>query len=381
MLALPRISPEQAGLRPAALQALSRLIEGHIADGRYTGAQLALARHGALAHVASFGWAAPGMQTADDTLFLLYSNTKVLTAAVVWVLVGRGLLGFHDPVAKHLPEFAQGGKDRVEVMHLLTHQAGFPDNHPDVELPYAAHGDHALLRRIVCGFELSSEPGARLVYHYNAAHWAIAVLVEAVTGKDFRIAMRELVIEPLGLWGELRLGVTDDVPNVAAMLEPFEGGLRRHQDDNPGRRAAGIPAGGAFGTARAMACFYQALLHGGTFDGRQFLSPAVLDVALTDVTGDRMVENKGVAMHFAMGPYHTRHRPDIGRVRGPRLPARLRSYGGWQLALLGRPGERCQSGLPHQHPNSRALARRTAARRQRSRPRRHRMRRGGVPCR
>lgn len=302
MIPLPQISVEQAGLRPEALENLSRLIEGHITEGRYTGAQIAIGRHGALAHVQSFGWAAPDLKAADDTLFLLYSNTKVLTAAVVWALVERGVLNFDDPVAKYVPEFAQAGKDKVKVLHLLTHQAGFPDNHPDVELPYAAHTDHVLLRRLVCGFELSSEPGSRVVYHYNAAHWAVAVLVEAVTGQDFREAMRSLLIEPLGLWGELRLGVTDDVPNVAVMLEPFEGSLRRHQDDNPSRRAAGIPAGGAFGTARAMACFYQALLHGGAFNGRQFLSQKTLDVALADVTGSRIVENRGKPMHFAIGP-------------------------------------------------------------------------------
>jgi CubicO group peptidase (beta-lactamase class C family) len=302
MTSLPQISIEQAGLRPDALGGIAALIEGHIAEGRYTGAQIAIGRHGAIAYCQSFGMAAPDLKAADDTLFLLYSNTKVLTAAVVWALVEQGRLRFNDPVAKHVPEFAQAGKERVQVQHLLTHQAGFPDNHPDVELPYAAHTDHVLLRKLVCGFELSSEPGARVVYHYNAAHWAIAVLVEAVTGLDFREAMRQLVIEPLGLWGELRLGVTDDVPNVAAMFEPFDGGLRRHQDDNPSRRAAGIPAGGAFGTARAMACFYQALLHGGEFNGRRFLSPQTLEVALRDVTGSRLVENKGKPMHFAMGP-------------------------------------------------------------------------------
>jgi len=302
MLHLPQISTEQAGLRPDALGNLAALIEGHIAEGRYTGAQIAIARHGAIAHCRSFGMAAPGLKAADDTLFLLYSNTKVLTAATVWALVERGALRFDDSVARHVPEFAQAGKDRVQVQHLLTHQAGFPDNHPDVELPYAAHTDHVLLRKLVCGFELSSEPGTRVVYHYNAAHWAVAVLIEAVTGLDFREAMRQLVIEPLGLWGELRLGVTDDIPNVAAMFEPFDGSLRRHQDDNPSRRAAGIPAGGAFGTARAMAAFYQALLHGGAFDGRSFLSAKTLATALTDVTGTRLVENKGKPMHFAIGP-------------------------------------------------------------------------------
>jgi hypothetical protein len=50
------------------------MIERHSAEGRYPGAQIALARHGALALTESFGQARIGeAAAASDALWLLYS--------------------------------------------------------------------------------------------------------------------------------------------------------------------------------------------------------------------------------------------------------------------------------------------------------------------
>lgn len=80
---------ESLGFHRPTLQKLEQLIEGHIQAGRYPGAQIALARHGKLAMAKSFGRAAiaPERPVGDDTLFLLFSNTKVITAAGIWALV------------------------------------------------------------------------------------------------------------------------------------------------------------------------------------------------------------------------------------------------------------------------------------------------------
>ena len=67
-------SPAALGIHDAALDKLRALINQHIADGRYPGAQIALARHGQLAVFESFGDAALGTPARADTLWLLFSN-------------------------------------------------------------------------------------------------------------------------------------------------------------------------------------------------------------------------------------------------------------------------------------------------------------------
>src|SRR5436309_5450375 len=186
------------GLSAEPLDRLFRIIEEHVATGRYPGAQIAIARHGQLAAFKTFGDAAidPARRPAhDDTLWLLYSNTKVLTACAVWLLVERGALAFTDRIADHVPGFEANGKGDISVIQLLTHQGGFPN----AEVPPAAWEDHELLRRSVCGFTLEWTPGSRVHYHRGAAHWVAAVLIEALTKTDYRAFIREHIAEPLGL--------------------------------------------------------------------------------------------------------------------------------------------------------------------------------------
>jgi CubicO group peptidase (beta-lactamase class C family) len=192
-------APASLGLDPQALERLAELINGHLTEGRYPGAQVALARHGKLALLKSFGEARldPRTPARDDTLWLLYSNTKVITASAVWLLVERGALRFTDPVAMHIPGFEANGKGGITVIQLLTHQGGFPD----ADVPRAAWDDHDLLARTVCGFTLDWTPGSRVHYHGRAAHWVAAVLIERLTKTDYRAFIRDHVVEPLGLAG------------------------------------------------------------------------------------------------------------------------------------------------------------------------------------
>src|SRR6185437_1030542 len=175
---------EPGALRLSAdrLDRLGTIIEGHIREGRYPGAQIAVARHGKLALFRSFGQSRLEPQPSparDDSLWLLYSNTKVITAAAIWVLVEEGALTFSDRIAEHVPDFAQHGKGEITLLQVLTHQGGFPS--AAMDLPPAAWEDHQLLRRLVSDFTLEWTPGSRVEYHRLAAHWVAAVLIEAVT--------------------------------------------------------------------------------------------------------------------------------------------------------------------------------------------------------
>ncbi len=300
---LPQADPASLGLDPERIEQLYRLIERHIAEGRYPGAQVAIARRGRLAALRTFGQARllPQPRPAtDDTLWLLYSQTKVITAAAVWQLVDRGALRFADRVADHLPEFARHGKGEITLFQVLTHQGGFPS----ATVPPEAWTDHELLRRVVCDFTLEWTPGSKVQYHGTAAHWVAAVLIEAVTGRDYREWIRRELLDPIGLH-DLYVGVPEAAQERCADMHVVQDGQMQPEPESgtPAFRAAGIPGAGGYGTAAAMAAFYQMLLAGGALNGRRVLSPRVIQFATRNHTGDRVDERYGMPMHRGLGPH------------------------------------------------------------------------------
>ncbi len=300
-ISMPTGDLESAGLRPEQIGRLTALIEAQIAEGRYPGAQIAIARHNRLALFRSFGSAGAARPAADDTLWLLFSNTKVITAAACWVLAERGAFRFTDRVADHVPGFAAHGKRDVTVMQVITHQAGYPN----ASMPPAAWQDRDARREAVCSFNLEYTPGSRLHYHGQSAHWTLAVLIEALTGQDFRDFIRTELIEPMGLQDEMFVGMPDAaMPRTVDMHEPFEAEPRPMTEMNsPAWKRAGSPGAGGYATARAMAAFYQMMLNGGLANGTRVLGPRTLSYAIRNWTGDQVDHFMGMPMHRGLGPH------------------------------------------------------------------------------
>jgi len=320
-------TPSALGFAPEPLDRLAKSIEGHIREGRYPGAQIAVARRGKLALFKTFGDASlepSRLPAADDTLWLLYSNTKVITACAVWLLVERGALRFTDTVAEHVPGFEANGKGGITLIQLLTHQGGFPN----ADVPKEAWEDHELLRRVVSSFTLEFTPGTRMHYHGRAAHWTAAVLVEALTKQDYRSFIRENIVEPLGLAGELFVGLPEvEGKRAADIHEPSADGtrsVRRAEENNATFRKAGTPAGGGYATARAMAAFYQMLGAGGTLNGVRLLSPRMVQYVTRNHTGDTVDAYMGMPMHRGLGPHS---RGTTATIRGLGSLASPRTFG------------------------------------------------------
>ncbi|MBX9946228.1 MAG: beta-lactamase family protein [Reyranella sp.] len=327
---LPPADLASLGIRGEQIERLVALIERHIADGRYPGCQIALARHGKLGLFKSFGNAAtePAPRAAaDDTLWLLYSNTKVVTAVALWVLAERGLFSFSDRIADHVPAFAKNAKGDITVLQVITHQAGFPNAvvGPD------AWADHGRLREVVCDFALEWSPGSRVHYHGQSAHWTLGVLIEALTGRDFRDVIRETVCDRLGLGRELYVGLPEsEFGRAADMHEPLPSGAgsRPLADNNsPAWRRSGAPGAAGYGTARAMAALYQMMLNGGELAGTRLVSPRLLQYAVRNHTGDRIDAFMGMPMHRGLGP-HLRGTTENVRGLGGFASPRTFGHGG-----------------------------------------------------
>jgi CubicO group peptidase (beta-lactamase class C family) len=300
---LPLADPAAVGLDPRRLEDLNGLIEGHIAAGRYPGAQIAIARHGRLAVFRTFGDARidpTRVPATDETLWLLYSQTKVVLTAVIWQLVDRGALSFADRIADHLPEFARGGKGDITVFQLLTHQAGFPN----ALVPPTTWGDHELLRDVVCRFELEWAPGTRIQYHGGSAHWTAAVLIETLTGRDYRDVLRSDLLDPLGLT-DIRVGLPIDLQSRCADMHRVDDGRLVPMPENNSTlfRAAGVPGAGGYATAAAVTAFYQMVLAGGALNGVRVLSRRVIEYATTNHTEERVDDYNRMPMHRGIGPH------------------------------------------------------------------------------
>jgi CubicO group peptidase (beta-lactamase class C family) len=308
---LVEADPASQGVDPDRIERLYDLVQQHIDDRRYPGAQVALARNGQLLAVRSFGQdrAASGRAATDDTLWLLYSQTKVITTSAIWVLVDRGALSFTDKIAEHVPEFAANSKGDITLQQVLTHQGGYPS----ARLGSDAWADHALLRKQVCDFTLEWTPGSRVQYHGASAHWTAAVLIEAITGRDYRDFIRQEVLDPLGLT-DIRVGVPASMQDRCADMHLVQDGqfvplgsepaaTATERVNEPAFREAGVPGGGGYATAAALTAFYQMLLAEGTLNGVRILSPRTVQYVTRNHVGDRIDENFGFPMHRGLGPH------------------------------------------------------------------------------
>ena len=69
----------------------------------------------------------------EDSLVNVWSSTKTMAAMSLLLLADRGEVDLHAPAAKYWPEFAQNGKESVEVRHFLSHTAGLSGMDEKVE--------------------------------------------------------------------------------------------------------------------------------------------------------------------------------------------------------------------------------------------------------
>ena len=107
----------------AQFTAVRDLLAANIDSGKDVGASVAVFVDGA-PKVDIWGGSAGTTRWQEDTITNVWSTTKTMTALCALILADRGEIDFHAPVARYWPEFKAGGKETVEVRHLMGHTAG-----------------------------------------------------------------------------------------------------------------------------------------------------------------------------------------------------------------------------------------------------------------
>jgi CubicO group peptidase (beta-lactamase class C family) len=265
-----------------------------VTDGATPACQIAVAKDRELLCFETFG------DATNNTRFAVFSATKPITASVIWLLMGDGVLDITRPVAHYVPEFASNGKEVVTVEQVLLHTSGFPN----APIDPVDGADPVMRVKQFTEWELEWEPGSRFEYHATSAHWVLAEIIERLSGdRDFRDVVETRLCEPLGL--PRLLGIPDEEQDDIALgvrsgepgQLPVPGSMDPIRLNEPAVRASGLPGGGGIMTAATLAQFYQALLHnpGGLWDS------SVLNDARTNIRCAYPEPLLNVAVNRAIG--------------------------------------------------------------------------------
>ena len=240
-----------------------------------------------------------------ETPVLFWSATKGLASAcLLHALQERSL----DPtmrVSECWQEFAQGGKERITIAEVLSHQAGLPALSQPVPVT-----DYAAVAAALAAEPLHWRIGEGHGYHPRTFGFLVDEILRRITATPLREYWRTHFAEPLRI--DVWIGVPPENVSRVAPVFPVQNVLPKgdlfytaflsagsltaksfaspcglHSAaamNKPEVLTASFPGFGGVGTARGLAKFYAMLANGGELDGHRFFTPQTLDWMTTTLT-------------------------------------------------------------------------------------------------
>ena len=319
---LSTATPESVGFASGALDKMDAGMQDLVDKKQLAGIVTLVARHGKVVQHKAYGVQSleTGAPMKLDTIARIYSMTKPITGVAMMMLYEEGKWKPSDPIAKHIPEFANlkvyaGDKDGQPVYEppahpptmgeLMSHSAGFTyglfGNTPVDKLYQAANplGEPSLQAFItkMATLPLLYQPGTKWVYSVSVD--IQGYLVEKLSGKTFPEFLRTRLFEPLGMVDTGFSVPAEKLSRVATIYsyDKAKAGLAAEPLDPAISKLPGLPSGGGglYGTAADYFRFAQMLLSGGEYGGKRILKKATVDLMRTNTLSDEALNsNSGI---------------------------------------------------------------------------------------
>ena len=136
---LPTAEPEEVGMSSDRIERVKNVMKTFVDDGKVKGLLTAIVRDGKVVHFETYGMmdAEQAKPMKADTLFRMYSMTKVVTGVAVMMLYEEGHFTLNEPISTFLPEFEnmkvfrrkqdnEPANRPITFKHLLTQHPGEP---------------------------------------------------------------------------------------------------------------------------------------------------------------------------------------------------------------------------------------------------------------
>ena len=269
-----------------------------------------------------------------DTVYRLYSMTKVVICTAAMMLYERGKFLLSDPIYEYIPEYRErsvvhnspnggvdirGAKTPALIRHAFTMAVGLPYGFGDTPTTRAMrqinaeleekHGkgmysvvDEAkALARVPAAFEA----GEHFLYGYG--HDIVAALIQVISGKSVWDFLREEIFEPLGMdstgyryFGDIRQRMATlyrrDANEAAAQrVAAAAAEAITDRRDHLHEANAKLESGGAglFSTVGDYLKFTQMLANGGVYGGRQIIGRKTIDLMRQNHLNEQQLKDFG----------------------------------------------------------------------------------------
>ncbi len=249
-----------------------------------------------------------------DTIYRIYSMTKVVTCTAALILYERGLYLLNDPLYEYLPEFKNPqvyhrtptgdlytapASRPILVKDLFTMSSGltYGGNQNETERQTSkvmeelrqkqAAGekyDVRALSKALAEIPLAFEPGTH--WKYGLSHDILGAFIEVVSGKSFGQFLKEEIFEPLGM-NDTFFRIPDQKKDRLCSLynRSDDGTLTKNTSMDANYQPDATFEGGGGGLLSTLgdySRFAQMLACGGELDGVRILGSKTIDLMRTN---------------------------------------------------------------------------------------------------
>jgi CubicO group peptidase (beta-lactamase class C family) len=303
------------------------VLESLVQDTPEIGLQVAAYLDGKLVIDTWAGLADPATRKPvnGDTLFMLSSTTKGVTATCMHACVEKHKLSYDMPIVKVWPEFGAHGKQDATLRMAMAHQTGVPQTPVGYTPEWLPDWDR--MCRGIAALKPMFPVGQRTAYHSLNYGYIVGEILRRVDGRTITQFLQEEICKPLGINGAY-LGVPDGEMQRVAKLTDAPPAPPEYDASLPGEPAgshvaevfnrhevlqAAIPGSGGVFSARGLARHYAMLANWGELDGVRILPEARIREAI-ELQSLEMDEIYKVRVRRALG---YRRGKDTGPLASP----------------------------------------------------------------
>ena len=179
---------------------LNKEIEKICKKNRLMGVNVVLFDDVQILYSYNYGYANKGqnIKSTNESLYMIGSTTKVMTAICVFKLMEEGVLSLEDDIRKFIPEFEVKSTfdyEKITIGNLLMHRSGLVG---DSYLILNKKGDfHDVINEIKNTY-LTAKPGEMFAYS-NVGYTVLGIIIERASGLTYQEYVDKTIAKPLGI--------------------------------------------------------------------------------------------------------------------------------------------------------------------------------------